>query len=449
MKTYRYLAAAASFLTLSSAASAQQAQPVETITFQQAIDIALKQNVAVLQAENNIENAQLGVQQVRSSMIPTFGFNVNGSNSIGKSFDLNTASFVTKMNQSASTGVSSNFVLLDFGRGLDIASAKANLAASDATLFRQKQTTVYTVAQQFVAYGAARSQIDVQKENLASLQLQEAQIQRFADAGARPISDLYSIKSQVATAQLNVVNAEMRAENAKFALMQTLQLDATKDYEFVRPDVPQSVMTVSYNLDSLTRIANSRRKDVTAAQQRVEASRYTMRSDARSRWSNISVNANYGTSGRFGQTQTIGDQFEQNRSGSVGLGIGVNLFDRGATRIARSRDAILLENNELALKQVQQQVAMDVRTAWYNIRAAQQQLIAAQAGLTSATQALEAVQQRYNVGAATLLDVSQQRALRVNAQSNLADAQYTFVLNQAAMAYFTGELDPLGRNLIR
>ena len=67
------------------------------------------------------------------------------------------------------------------------------------------------------------------------------------------------------------VNAENQAENAKFQLMQTLQLDAAKDYEFVRPDVPQTVTAVNYNLDSLTRIAYTRRRDVTAAQQRLEA----------------------------------------------------------------------------------------------------------------------------------------------------------------------------------
>src|ERR1043165_9078524 len=74
MKTYRYLAAAASLLTLSSAASAQQAQPVETITFQQAIDIALRQNVAIQQAENNVETARLAVTQTKNTWQPTLSF---------------------------------------------------------------------------------------------------------------------------------------------------------------------------------------------------------------------------------------------------------------------------------------------------------------------------------------------------------------------------------------
>jgi outer membrane protein len=455
MKIQRIWAvAAASVMTLSTAATAQQTtaaipgQPVERITFQQAIEIALKQNVLVQQAENNIYTSELTVQQAGSSIWPTLNLSFGGGNSVGKTFDQSTASLVTKMSQSASAQVGTSITLLDFSRGHDVASARSNLDASQATLFRQKQTTVYTVALQFVAYAAARSQLDVQKENLASLQLSESQIQRFADAGARPISDLYSAKSQVATAQLAVVNAEQAIENAKFALMQTLQLDPAKDYEFVKPDVPVTVTAVNYNLDSLTSLAYTRRRDATAAQQRLDAARYTLRGDARGHWPTLSLSGGYGTNGRFGQDQTINSQFEQNRSGSVSASLNINVFDRGQTRIARTRDAIAVENAELQLRQTRQQVALDVRTAWYNIRSAQQRLVAAQAGLVAATQALEAMQQRYLVGAATLLEVSQLRAQRVNAQSSLADAQYNYVLNTAAMAYFTGDLDPEGRGLI-
>jgi outer membrane protein len=443
MKIQRIPAALAAILTLSAGAHAQQAQPVERITFQQAVTLALRQNVSVLQAENAIETSRLTVSQARSSMWPTFSFNVGGSSNIGKQFDPNTLSLVTKQTQSANTGVSSSFTLIDFGRGLDVASARSSLSASEANLYRGRQTAVYTVATQFVAYLGAKSQLDVQKENLASLQLQESQVQRFADAGARPISDLYNVKAQVANTQLAVVRAEQNIENAKFALMRTLQLDPAKDYDFVKPDVTQAQVTAAYNLDSLTAIAYRQRRDYVAAQQTLDAARYQVRSDARGHWPSIGVNAGYNTSGRFGQTLPIGDQFEQNRGGSVSLGVSLPVLDRGQTRIARTRSAIAEENAQLQLAATKQNVALDVRTAWYNIRAAQQQLLAAQAGLIAATQALEATQQRYNVGAATLLEVSTARATRVNAQSNLADAEYNLVVNQAAMAYFTGELDPV------
>jgi outer membrane protein len=449
MKTYRYLAAAASLLTLSSAASAQQAQPVETITFQQAIDIALKQNVAIQQAENNVETARLAVTQTKNTWQPTLNFNVNGSNSLGRFFDVQTGTLINKQTQGTNGSVSSGFTLWDPNRGVDVAARRADVAAGEANLFRSRQNTVYQVATQFVAYLGAKSQLDVQKENLTSLQLQESQIQRFADAGARPISDLYTIKAQVANAQLQVVNAEAAIENAKFDLMRTLQLDASKDYEFVKPDLPTNSTTISYNLDSLTQIAYRQRRDYVAAQQQLESAKKSVTSAARTNWPALNFNLSYGTSGRFGQTVPIGDQLDQNRSGNLSTGLSFPIFDRRLGHIQHVRASIAEENAELTLASTKQNVALDVRTAWYNIRSAQQRLIAAQASLVSATQALDATQQRYNVGAATLLDVSQARSQQVTAKSNLADAEYNLVVNQAAMAYFTGELDPRTLSLSR
>jgi outer membrane protein len=448
MNTHRILAVAA-LATLTHTAIAQQAQPVERITFQQAIDLALKQNVAIQQAENSVEQSRTFVTQARNTWLPNFTIQANGSNSIGQQFDVQTGTLVTKQSQAASGQVSSGFTLFDPNRGLDVAAARLDVAGSEATLFRSKQTAVYTVATQFVAYLGAKSQLDVQKENLASLQLQEAQIQRFADAGARPISDLYSVKAQVAQTQLAVVNAEATIENAKFNLMRTLQLDAAKDYDFVKPELPTGATTVSYNLDSLTQLAYKQRRDYVAAQDQVAAAHKRVSSAARGQLPSLGFSIGYGSSGRFGQTTSFSDQFDQNKGGSIGTGISIPIFDRSNTRLQKTRAAIQEENAQLNLAATRQSVALDVRTAWYNIRSAQQRLVAAQAGLVSATQAFDAIQQRYNVGAATLFDVSQQRALRVNAQSNLADAEYNLVVNQAAMAYFTGELNPAAMTIGR
>ena len=55
---------------------------------------------------------------------------------------------------------------------------------------------------------------------------------------------------------------------------------------------------------------------------------------------------------------------------------------------------------------------------------------------------MEAMQQRYNVGAATLLEITQARNQLVQAQSALSSAKYNLVLTQAVLSYYTGELDP-------
>jgi outer membrane protein len=448
MKIQRILAIAVAFvMTVSTAAAAQE--QVEKITFEQAIDIALRQNLTVRQAENDVENAQLAIGQAKASRIPSFSLSVDGGNSFGRVFDVQTGTLQNKMTQSASSRASTGVTLFDPARGSDIRAAQATASASESQLARARQTAVYNVAQFFVQYVAAQSQLDVQKENLTSQQLQESQIQRFADAGARPISDLYNIKSQVAQAQLAVTQAEAAIENAKFSLMQALQLDPAKDYEFVAPPIPDTLQTRQFNLDSLVATAYTHRSDVIAAQSQLTAAQNRRRSAGTGHLPSFGVSASYGSLGRFGQTSSFKDQFDQNRGGSVGIGLDFPIFDRGATRRASQQADIATENAALQLANTRQAVALDVRRAWFNVRSAQQQLVAAQAGLTAATQALEAMQQRYNVGAATLLEVTQMRAQRVTAASQLANARYNLVLNQAAMAYFTGELDPTAMTIGR
>lgn len=429
-------------------ASAATAQGAERITFNDAITIALKQNLAVRQAENTVELQQLAVSQAGQNLRPNLNFNLSGSNAVGRQFNPNDGTISTELTQSVNTGVSSGLLLYDGNRTrAGVRSARADAVASESDLIRTKQTAVFQVASQFVALVSAQSQLEVQKENLVSLQLQEAQIQRFADAGARPISDLYQVKATVASAQLSVTQAEASVENAKINLIQALQLDPAKEYEFVAPVLPDAVTSRAYRLDSLVNLAYARRPDIVAAQDRVAAAAQDTKAAAAGRLPSLSANIGYNTSGRSGGQNGFGSQFEQNRGGSVGLSGSLPIFDRGNTRLAQQRASIAEENAQLALINQRQAVALDIRRAWFNVRSAQQQQVAAAAGLTAATQALDATQQRYNVGAATLLEVTQARAQRVQAASSLSTARYNLVLTQAVIAYYTGELDPLNVRL--
>ncbi|MDQ3950623.1 MAG: TolC family protein, partial [Gemmatimonadota bacterium] len=59
-----------------------------------------------------------------------------------------------------------------------------------------------------------------------------------------------------------------------------------------------------------------------------------------------------------------------------------------------------------------------------------------------ADQALAATRERYRVGAATLVELTQSQAAQVQAASALVNARYNLVFQQALMSYYTGELDP-------
>jgi outer membrane protein len=143
------------------------------------------------------------------------------------------------------------------------------------------------------------------------------------------------------------------------------------------------------------------------------------------------------------------DQLNQRRGGSVGIGISIPLFDRGATQAATQRAQIQADNAQLALETQRQQVALEVRRAYLDYDAAGQQLAAADAQEKAATLATATTQQRYQVGAATLVEVTQARATQLQAQSAVINASNNLVFQQSLMSYYTGELNPAASLALR
>jgi outer membrane protein len=326
-------------------------------------------------------------------------------------------------------------------------SAQLAETASESSLRRAQQTVVFTVASNFVGLVKQQEQLRVQRENLAALQAQERQIRAFVDAGSRPISDLYQQQAAVASAQVAVVGAERALELAKVDVMQTLQLDPRGSYEFAPPALGATTGVATgaeedYDLDSLLARALSQRADVDARETLVGAAEQDVRAAGASRLPTVSVSAGYNTSFSSAADIPFADQLDQRRGGSVSIGVSLPIFDRGSTDLASQRARIAADNARIALENQRQQVGLEVRRAYLDYQSARQQLQAAEAQQRAAALALESTQQRYDVGAATLLEVTQARASQVQATSALVSARYDLLLQRTVMDYYAGDLDP-------
>jgi outer membrane protein len=87
-------------------------------------------------------------------------------------------------------------------------------------------------------------------------------------------------------------------------------------------------------------------------------------------------------------------------------------------------------------------VALEVKRAFLDYQAARERLVAAQAQEKAATLAVQTSEQRYRVGAATLVELTQARTAQVQAASAMVSARYTLVFRQALMSYYTGGIEP-------
>ncbi|HEY6219058.1 MAG TPA: TolC family protein [Gemmatimonadaceae bacterium] len=434
----------ATLLLVPSLLVAQVPTPApQRITFAEAIQIALKQNLTVRQIENNLDVQQATAKQAFKNLLPSFGVGMSASENVGQQFNLNTGKLTTQTTKSLSPGVSSNVLLFDGGRSYsNVASARRNADALEMDVSRARQTAVFTVATNFVTLVGAQSQLDVQRQNLAAVKAQLEQIELYVEAGGRPVTDAYAQRSLAAAAELGVAQAELAVENARIDLISALQLDPSRQYEFIPPSIADVPVIESFPLDSLVAVANAHRPDVAAARDRLLAARQDSRGARMSRLPTISANLNYGTAWTSASDSSIGYQFNQRRGGGVGLNFSLPIFDRGQVTLNEARTEVAEENAQLALQNQQRVAALEVRRSWATLHSAQQQLAAATAQEKSASLAIEGVQQRYRAGAAAQYEIAQAQSQLVTAQSALASARYNLILARTLLSYYTGTLDP-------
>lgn len=446
-----FLVTALAGVPMARTVHAQQPAPAavagDTITFPNAIAIALRQNAALKTSENARAQSMNTVASRKQAFLPSLPLSTSEAQTLGRSFNQSEGTVVDQTTQSLNGGVSSSMSLFNPANMSALREARLNETASVTDLTRARQTAVFTVASDYLTLITRQEQLRVQRENLAALEAQEAQIQKLVSAGVRSISDLYQQQATTASSRSTVVSAVRDLELGEIALIQTLQLDPRGTYAFVSPPISLTSQALGASLNDLLDRAFAQRADLSSGQMRLAASAEAVNGASGGKLPVVSVSAGYNTAYSSATSLALSSQLNQRRGGSLSVGVSFPLFDRGAAATATEQARLQQDNARIALENQKQTIALEVRRAYLDFETARQQLAAAQAQQKAADLAVSTTQQRYQLGSSTLLELTQSRALQLQAASAVVSAQYTVVFQRALISYYTGEPDPANMSL--
>ena len=148
----------------------------------------------------------------------------------------------------------------------------------------------------------------------------------------------------------------------------------------------------------------------------------------------MSASAGYGLSAN--QFSALKDQ----KGINWGININWTLFDGFQTNQNIQNAQAGKRNAELTLLQTERNISVDVKKALLDLEAARKQYEASEKSVLSATQDQKVAEERYNLGAGTLLDLLTANAGYVNAQANLVNATYGYITSRKNLEYATGQL---------
>ncbi len=436
-------------IPLVPASSAQDTAPgsdARTITFNEAIQLALENNAGLRQARNEIDGRSSAVTQRRSDFLPNLTASFSGSQRFGTTFDTNVGGFVDESTLVASASLSSSVNVFDgFGNIARLRTAQINLEQSELDLQRTEQDVIFEVMSQYLDIILSKENVRIQEENLQSQKQQLEQTEEFVRVGMQPQSDLFQQEAQVASAELALLQAERQFQVNQVQLIRTLQLDPFEMYEFDVITIEEDDLSIEqYALDTLMQQAFDRRPDLQSEERSIASSEQGIREARSGYFPSVSLNAS--SSGSFTDQLdgfSFADQvFDARRTESIGLQVSIPIFDRLQTRNQVQQARVQRENARLSYEDQRQNIAVQVREAYLDLMSAEKELDVTRAQERAAERALEATQERYNLGAATLVELTQAQSEFVDASSNRVQARYEYVFQQRLIDYYVGILDP-------
>lgn len=422
-----------------------QAQQIQQITFDDAVRIALDQNYLLKRAANTVELQSISVSRQRMSFFPNLNLNGSAGQGSGRNFIQELGEIISRTTNSVNSSISSGVnVFNGFGDVASLKQARLQRNASELDYERQRQTVVFTVMSNYLTLIERREQIRIQEENLEAQQQQLTQIEEFVRVGSRPMSDLFAQQATTAQAEASLLDAQRLYQLSEISLIQTLQLDPFGRYEFAIPEADDAALVAErYDVRAMLQNAFDRRYDLQAQRQDIDAALQGIRVARSGYWPSL----NFSISSSFRYTDSrdqvdFSTQFFDERSTSLGFSVNVPLFDRFVTRNNVQQARVQLQNAQLDLENMRQDIALQVRQGYLDYLTDEKRLDVTEKQLRSAQQALEAEQERYNVGASTLVELTQARSTFVQASSDRIEAKYNFLFRKRLIEYYIGVLDP-------
>ena len=399
------------------------------LSLQDAQALALKHNPQISVARLTALASRQVTREARSSFWPTAQIELTA-------VDANPGSRITAgalnnptVYQRAAAGAMVTQLITDFGRTANLASS-ANLAAKaeNQNAMATKEQILLAVDQAFYSSLQSQAVLTVAQETVKARQTVSDQVNSLFQSKLKSGLDLSFANVNLAQAKLLLLDAQNNENAARAALSAVLGFSNLQNFQLVDDPTPNA--PPPGNVDDLVSIAFAVRPEILALEFQSESARKFQIAERDLLFPDIRA------LGAVGDTP-IRNPIVSAWYGAVGVNVNIPVFN-GFLFSARAKEAALrAQATEERLRDLRDQIARDVRNSWLNATTAYDRLAVTQQLLEQANLALTLAQSRYNLGLASIVELSQAQLQQTQAQITNAQAGYDYRLLLAILKYQT------------
>lgn len=416
----------------------------ESLTLEQAIDLALERNPDLQIAHERIAQAEAQIGESLAAFYPqikarvSYQYTNNPSQAFGMivaqrrfSFtqNINNPGWVSDFRPEIGATVSLYRGGQDYNRNK---VAELNKEISELERSGIRNNLLHGVTDGFYALLVAQEHQTIALRSIDAVRRELKTTETQYQGGTVLKSDVLSLQVRLAAAQEAEIRAQNAIESARTLLRTLLSLAPNSPVQ-IRTNSDQALPPLPASFDAVLTQSLASRPEIEIASRQVESREREVKIAQGAHLPRVDAFVNYGLNERSPEFSGAHD------NAAVGIAMEVDVFSGFATqeRIHKA-ERQLAEARETARK-AQLQVSQEVQNAFLDLQQALESYNVARASIDAAEEALRLVTEQHRVGTATVTRYIESEVARDQAQAQLAAARFDTLRADAALKRAVGE----------
>ena len=415
-----------------------QTQDQPAVTLAEAIRRAERVQPAVIRASADVRTAAAQRRNAWGAYLPRISASSSGSDFFSDGparIDPVTGELTSgnSSSRSLSTSLSASLDLFTgFRRGAEMRAARATQTAAEASLIDARFEQALTTTNQFLDALAAAQLLRVREASVRRAEEQLKTAVAKLRAGSATKSDSLRSLVTLGTARLDQITTQTELASAEANLARLIgepgRVRAADDSAFYR------ILPV-VDTQALRTEAESKSPRIQSAGANAAAARASARASRSAYWPSLTLAANTGWNG---SRATDYDLFNQRQ---LSLSLRWNLFDGFDRELTIVQRDAALDLAEATAADAQREVQAELTTRLAELDAARMRTEITQTSVAAATEDLRVQQQRYRLGASTIVDLLTSQEALNHAEVDVVNARFDYLRAKAQLEAL------IGRNL--
>jgi len=459
-----------------------QAQETKTTwTLQECVDYGLKSNLQIKQAELNGNFSNANLIQARNAVLPSLNGGTSYSLNFGLNNDPTTGILVNQSTRANNISLQTNVPLFSgFQLRNSIKQGQYNVEAALSDIEKAKNDIILNIVSAYLQVILSDELLQTSQLQLANSKEQASRTQKLFNAGSVAESNVFEINSQIASDEVNIVNAQNQKDIAELNLMQLLNLQPISDFEVVKIEIKDpDEEIITFNANEVYDQAQRQMPEIRAADIRANSALVGVNVARGALFPQLSIGGSYSTNyfnlnktrildvgEEQTRTQEIGfvngdvnqkvttvvtynnpvtepytylTQLLDNRGGGVFLNLNIPIFNGLNARNGILRATLDHKNAVLNTEIVRNQLRQVIQQSYADATAAQKRFIATKKQLAALELTFRNAQIRFNNGILNPTDFNVARNNFTRAQSDLIQAKYQYTFRLKVLDFYQGK----------